>query len=52
MRRTLQRMAEDGRVIRTYGGATLAHGRVVAALGETDPEARPSDVSGRPPADW
>ncbi len=38
VRRTLQRMAEDGRVIRTYGGATLAHGRVVAAPGEADPE--------------
>ena len=38
VRRTLQRMAQDGRVIRTYGGATLAGGPGVAAPGDTDPE--------------
>ena len=35
IRRTLQRLARDGRVIRTYGGATLAHG-VAAGLQEPD----------------
>jgi len=37
VRRTLQRLARDGRVIRTYGGATLADG---AAAGPREPDPR------------
>ena len=38
VRRTLQRLARDGRLIRTYGGATIADGPGVAAALETDPQ--------------
>ncbi len=38
VRRTLQRLARDGRVIRTYGGATVAHAGTVPASERDDPE--------------
>lgn len=38
VRRTLQRLAQDGQLIRTYGGATLADGPGVAVAAGTDPQ--------------
>lgn len=38
VRRTLQRMAREGRIIRTYGGATLPSGVAPGTSAEPDPE--------------
>ncbi len=38
VRRRLQRLAQEGRVIRTYGGATVADGIGSAMAAQRDPE--------------
>lgn len=38
VRRTLQRLAQDGRLIRTYGGATLAEGHTHPVSEREDPQ--------------
>jgi DeoR family transcriptional regulator of aga operon len=38
VRRTLQRLAEDGRIIRTYGGATLVEGGTQRVTDSEDPQ--------------
>ncbi len=46
VRRTLQRLARDGRVIRTYGGATVVEGRARAVTSREDPQIRHKRVVG------
>lgn len=46
VRRTLQRLARDGRVIRTYGGATVVEGRVRQVTRYDDPETERKRVVG------
>ena len=50
VRRTLQRLASEGRVIRTYGGATVVEGRMLP--GTATPTSVQKRAIGGPPLTW